>query len=490
MGREHRILAGLQTLAVPVPPVEGYCDDLSINEAPFYVMRFVDGHVLRDRRGVGGDVDARTPAARRAGRSSTRWRRSTRSISSTPASPTSAATTATSNANSSVGTASGTRARPANSTSSTRCTTRSLERIPEQAAATIVHGDYRLDNCMVDDAGNVVAVLDWEICTLGDPLADLGLLQVYWTGPGDADSAWTGTATTAPASGIAASWPSGTPRCRGATSSISTSTSRSRTGSWRASSRACTRAISVARSVSAAPPNSRRSSCRSSRRPQRSEQYLERSVVTDPFEWLVDEPMLHEPVLVVMLTGWIDAAAAGATAAAVVSTECETVPLAAVRRRHVHRLPGPPPDDGAPRRAEHRPDLGDDRTALRSFDRRSRRAPAHRPGTRHGLASVRRSGQRHRRRTRREADGRRSAPIPSPRRTPARRACRARRRRPTCSPTSRSPAARSTSPPAWRPRSSTPCTRARSRPSVSGRRCRTTSRPWRIPLLRWRCSTA
>ena len=46
-----------------------------------------------------------------------------------------------------------------------------------------------------------------------------------------------------------------------------------------------------------------------------------------PFEWLVDEPMLHEPVLVVALTGWIDAAAAGSTAAAVVSTECETAPL-------------------------------------------------------------------------------------------------------------------------------------------------------------------
>ena len=38
--------------------------------------------------------------------------------------------------------------------------------------------------------GDVQAVLDWEICTLGDPLADIGLLQVYWTGPDDAQSAW------------------------------------------------------------------------------------------------------------------------------------------------------------------------------------------------------------------------------------------------------------------------------------------------------------
>jgi len=71
-----------------------------------------------------------------------------------------------------------------------------LKRIPPQGPATIVHGDYRLDNCMVDDNGDVVAVLDWEICTLGDPLADLGLLMVYWTGPQDDPSAWTNQSTT------------------------------------------------------------------------------------------------------------------------------------------------------------------------------------------------------------------------------------------------------------------------------------------------------
>jgi aminoglycoside phosphotransferase (APT) family kinase protein len=70
-----------------------------------------------------------------------------------------------------------------------------FERIPDQGAATIVHGDYRLDNCMLDRDGHVVAVLDWEICTLGDPLADVGLLQVYWTGPDDEPSAWAGLGT-------------------------------------------------------------------------------------------------------------------------------------------------------------------------------------------------------------------------------------------------------------------------------------------------------
>ena len=53
-------------------------------------------------------------------------------------------------------------------------------RIPEQGPATIVHGDYRLDNMILTPAGEVAAVVDWELCTLGDPLADVGLLMVYW----------------------------------------------------------------------------------------------------------------------------------------------------------------------------------------------------------------------------------------------------------------------------------------------------------------------
>jgi aminoglycoside phosphotransferase (APT) family kinase protein len=51
---------------------------------------------------------------------------------------------------------------------------------------------------MVSAEGRIAAVLDWEICTLGDPLADVGLLQVYWTGPDDAQSAWDSQSTTAP----------------------------------------------------------------------------------------------------------------------------------------------------------------------------------------------------------------------------------------------------------------------------------------------------
>ena len=49
-------------------------------------------------------------------------------------------------------------------------------RIPERGPATIVHGDYGLDNMILAASGKVAAVVDWELCTLGDPLADIGLL--------------------------------------------------------------------------------------------------------------------------------------------------------------------------------------------------------------------------------------------------------------------------------------------------------------------------
>jgi aminoglycoside phosphotransferase (APT) family kinase protein len=75
------------------------------------------------------------------------------------------------------------------------------------SAGTLVHGDYRLDNTLVrlDAAGTggpaIAAVLDWEMSTLGDPLADLGLALVYWTEAADGDSLdvqWAPEITTGP----------------------------------------------------------------------------------------------------------------------------------------------------------------------------------------------------------------------------------------------------------------------------------------------------
>jgi aminoglycoside phosphotransferase (APT) family kinase protein len=58
---------------------------------------------------------------------------------------------------------------------------------PANTRVSLVHNDYKLDNVMLaaDDPGRVVAVFDWDMCTLGDPLADLGALLTYWTEPND-----------------------------------------------------------------------------------------------------------------------------------------------------------------------------------------------------------------------------------------------------------------------------------------------------------------
>ena len=59
------------------------------------------------------------------------------------------------------------------------------DHLPAQTLTSLVHGDFRLDNCLVGRDSSVRAVLDWELCTVGEPLADVGLLMVYWAEPGD-----------------------------------------------------------------------------------------------------------------------------------------------------------------------------------------------------------------------------------------------------------------------------------------------------------------
>ncbi|MGA9275997.1 phosphotransferase family protein [Ilumatobacter sp.] len=194
MEREHRIVSGLRDSDVPVPPIGGLCLDEAVNGTPFYVMEFVDGHVLRDAEASAAALDEASRA--NASRSLVDTMAKIHSVDLESAGL------------DQLGRHEGYIARQLKRWYSQwnqgktrdlaavdRVHDRLIERIPEQGPATIVHGDYRLDNCMVDDRGDVVAVLDWEICTLGDPLADLGLLQVYWTGPNDDHSAWTGSAT-------------------------------------------------------------------------------------------------------------------------------------------------------------------------------------------------------------------------------------------------------------------------------------------------------
>ena len=187
MGREHRIISALAGTDVPVAATPGLCTDESVNGSPFYVMDFVEGTVIRSQ----ADAESLSPEQRRrAGESLVdvmaaihgvdvdavglgelgkkadyiarqlkRWYGQYQQSDAQVAGG--------------LGLDAVDRAHRVLS-----------ERTPAQRGAAIVHGDYRLDNCIIAGDGSVKAVLDWEICTLGDPMADVGLLNVYWTDPG------------------------------------------------------------------------------------------------------------------------------------------------------------------------------------------------------------------------------------------------------------------------------------------------------------------
>jgi aminoglycoside phosphotransferase (APT) family kinase protein len=71
------------------------------------------------------------------------------------------------------------------------------ETVPEQSHTSIVHGDYRIDNVVFDGDGTLTAVLDWELATLGDPLADFSYLAMQWMMPADGGAGLAGLDLTA-----------------------------------------------------------------------------------------------------------------------------------------------------------------------------------------------------------------------------------------------------------------------------------------------------
>jgi len=180
MAREFKVLDALAGSDVPVPKVLAFCDDTDVNDAPFYVMEKVDGQILRtpaDMAGLEPDdarrcsetlidvlvdihaVDYDTVGLsdfghpdgyleRQVRRWGEQWERS-KSRDFPPVD---------------------------------ELARRLRAGMPKSPPPTIVHGDYRLDNTMLapDDVGTIVAVLDWEMATLGDPLTDVGLFLVYW----------------------------------------------------------------------------------------------------------------------------------------------------------------------------------------------------------------------------------------------------------------------------------------------------------------------
>jgi aminoglycoside phosphotransferase (APT) family kinase protein len=187
MAREHRVLAALHGTPVPVPRPLALCTDESVTGAPFYVMEFADGLVVRTRP----DVAALPPE----GRSAVVEQMMARLADLHAVDPTAVGLA-------DFGRPEGFMARQVRRWGAQLDASRSRDlpgvddlrsrlaaTVPTSGASAIVHGDYRLDNLVVgppsaDDAYTVRAVLDWEMATLGDPLADLGLLVAYWEGLG------------------------------------------------------------------------------------------------------------------------------------------------------------------------------------------------------------------------------------------------------------------------------------------------------------------
>lgn len=184
MAREFRIIAAVGATSVPVAPVLGLCEDVNVNGAPFYVMGFVDGvvldapgkadllpvqlrgpasehlvDVLADLHAVDIDAVGLGDLAKRTGYVERQVRRWTAQWEQSK-----------------------TRDLPAIDEVARRL----AAELPEQRDTVIAHGDYRFGNCLTDvEQGRIAGVLDWELCTLGDPLADLGYLGVYWSDPGE-----------------------------------------------------------------------------------------------------------------------------------------------------------------------------------------------------------------------------------------------------------------------------------------------------------------
>ena len=200
MTREYRLIDSLGPVGIPVPVALGLCTDEAVNERPFYVMEFVDGHILRSapqaeeafdvatRRAVGDhmadtlaalhDVDPDSVGLGDLGRHDgyierqlKRWKGQYDQMQVDGVDHGSVVE---------------------------RVSDELARRIPKQQRTSVVHGDYRMDNVVLADDGSVRAILDWEICTLGDPLADLGLLMDYWADPSDEMAVLGLSPTTAP----------------------------------------------------------------------------------------------------------------------------------------------------------------------------------------------------------------------------------------------------------------------------------------------------
>jgi aminoglycoside phosphotransferase (APT) family kinase protein len=188
MGREYRVLSKLHPAYPPAPQVLLYCDDVSVLGAPFYLMKPIEGIILR-----------RDPPAALHFPPETVRRLSESFIENL------AALHGLDYAGiglADLGTPEGYLERQVRGWieryhgSKThdlpevgRLSAWLWEHLPSASEASLIHNDYKYDNVVLDsnDVTKVVGVLDWEMSTIGDPLSDLGTALAYWVDPGDPD---------------------------------------------------------------------------------------------------------------------------------------------------------------------------------------------------------------------------------------------------------------------------------------------------------------
>ncbi|NUW42440.1 phosphotransferase family protein [Nonomuraea rhodomycinica] len=189
MRREWRVISALAPTPVPVPEPVAFCADEDVIGAPFYLMGYVEGAAVRTREELG------EPAPEQARRLSERLAEVLAAIHAVDHREVGLE---------GFGRPDGylarqldrwcqqwERSKTADRPEYDRLVARLRERLPAASAGTLVHGDYRLDNTLVRLAPepDILAVVDWEMSTLGDPLADLGLTLTYWQDPGDEERA-------------------------------------------------------------------------------------------------------------------------------------------------------------------------------------------------------------------------------------------------------------------------------------------------------------
>lgn len=178
--REYRVIAGLSRSTVPVAAPILCCEDSSVLGVPFAVLTFVDGVTLRD----GDEAANLSPGkARRYAVALVKYLAALHEVDYTALGL------------DGLGRPAGYLARQVRTwrrqwdqvgardlSVFDALAARLDETTPAESASAIVHGDYRLDNVIfaIEEPDRIAAIVDWEMATLGDPLADLGLLQVYW----------------------------------------------------------------------------------------------------------------------------------------------------------------------------------------------------------------------------------------------------------------------------------------------------------------------